>query len=164
MASAKQEAANKRAQALGFKNAYDRRIKTALAKGKTRSEARGNHPKETKIRKKQPTPLERVREAVKNAKPKQITIIGNQHEGKGKIRKNRKITIELNQHDSEIWHGLKAAGKNHAALTFALANVYVAPALTAGEYFDEDIPYDDYPDIDDDYYDVEDDDYSFVEA
>lgn len=108
--SAKSEAANKRAQALGFKNAYDRRIKTALAKGKSKQQARGNHPKETKVRIKAPVPTS-------------YHVHGFQNLGHGQ-RRERNIDIPLSPVQGKEVKRLLDLGKPITAKTYVLAAVY----------------------------------------
>lgn len=128
MASAKQEAANARARALGFKSAYDRRVQTALAKGKTRKEARGNHPKETKIRVK--TPL-----------PTSYHIDGWQNSGRGKQR-HRVIDIPLSPAQAKEVVRLEKLGKPVTARTYVLAEVYQAPILAGIDQYQDGFDYD----------------------
>lgn len=128
MASKAQEAANRRAQALGFKNAYDRRIKTALAKGKSRSEARGNHPKETKVRKKQPLPTT-------------YHLVGDQYLGNGKIR-HRDVQIPLTPDQAKEVRRLEKAGKPRTAKTYVIAEVWGAAILAGVEQYQEGWDYD----------------------
>src|SRR5579885_1248496 len=129
MASAKQEAANARARALGFKNAYDRRIKTGISKGKTKSEARGNHPKETKVRKKQPVPTS-------------YHVDGYQSNGKGKTKRHRVFDIPLTEEQGRKVQQLQKKGKEKTVKAYVFGEVYNAPILAGIEEYQEGWDYD----------------------
>lgn len=129
MASARQEAANARARALGYKNAYDRRIKTALLKGKSKAEARGNHPKETKITKKHPLPTS-------------YHIDGWQSGGKNKAKRHRVFDVPLNPAQAKEVMRLEKLGKPKTAKTYVLAVVYNVPILAGIDKYQPGMDYD----------------------
>jgi|SRR5690242_4562351 len=174
MTSKATERANERARALGFKNAYDRRIKTGLAKGKSRQEARGRHPKEKFFREKRQSTQAPGEKLPTHYHMPQTT----QYAGKNRPRRIRKpFDIPLSPEQAEEVVRLEKLGKPKTARAYVLAEVYGSgsdkrftgsggtPILAGidayhpGWDYDDNQPFDDY-DYDDfgDYYDLEPDD------
>lgn len=111
------------------KTLYQRRIESGLAKGKTRTEARGSHAKTEAKKQQAKTPLYTSR------KPGTIYVHGKQQAGT-RFERERHIDVPATPAQAKKYDDFLKAGKPKTAKRYLLAEVYQTPVLAGGEYLE----------------------------